>query len=328
MMTSRIVATELIPCIIVAFLAASIGSSDAVLPPPSQVHFAGPHGVTLTGILYTPTGFHDCRRAAYHSAVILMHGCTGIWSNRRVNATNADGTPNLQNHIEKWALKLASESIVALVVESFTPRAPPSLSQGDPEWQNHCSGARYAGTVDPYTTRVQDARAGWDYLVSLGSIDPKKIGLLGWSHGGEATMVEAAATPRHIDIERPASDHRFAVLLSFYPGCGSHLGFVDEIWSCGSSFWRPYREFQLNVGEQDAFHANCKKRTDIARRDFGSSIDFPAFPDAHHTFDAQQQAWPSDKCQFPTGDDCAMRAADIDGLAFLKRHLSDDESFW
>ncbi|KAG6552606.1 hypothetical protein Mapa_005806 [Marchantia paleacea] len=290
---------------------------------PSRVSFPGPDGVSLTGVLYAPTGFDGCRASSY-AAVVLMHGCTGIWSNRQVNATNDDGTPNLQKHIEKWAVKLASENMVALVVESFTPRVPPTLSPQDREWQNHCSGNKYAGRVDPYTTRVHDARAGWEYLASLGAINPKKIGLLGWSHGGESSMVEAAATPRHVNRERPESDYRFAALVSFYPGCGSYLGFMDRFG--GNSFWRPYQEFQLNVGEQDAFYANCKTRTDIAIRDYGSIINFPAFPEAHHTFDGEQEAWPTEKCEITAGDFCTMSAADIDSLAFLKRYLSTGES--
>ncbi|KAL2620364.1 hypothetical protein R1flu_000569 [Riccia fluitans] len=104
-----------------------------------------------------------------------MHGCTGIWSRRKVNRT-LEGTWDLQNHIEKWAFKLASRRIVVLVVDSFTPRVPPDLPVSSEEWQSQCTGSTFSNRVSPYTTRVQDARAAWRYLASLGNVLKIELG--------------------------------------------------------------------------------------------------------------------------------------------------------
>ncbi|HRE89768.1 MAG TPA: hypothetical protein PK095_11590, partial [Myxococcota bacterium] len=147
------------------------------------VTFAGPAATEITqldasgqpllsGVLYTPDGFEElvdaegqlAQGAVPISAVVLMHGCTGIWSNRVVGATNDDGSPNLQNHIEKWARQIASTGRVALVVDSYTPRFPTTVPAGQAaatfsaDWQNQCDKEKYGGRVNPYTTRVLDAR--------------------------------------------------------------------------------------------------------------------------------------------------------------------------
>lgn len=154
-----------------------------------RISFPAGHGSRireLSGVIYKPRGY-NAALLNHYPAVVMMHGCSGIWSERVVGATNRDGTPNLQNNIDKWGKKLAESNIVALAVDSFTPRQPASITSSE-EWQNQCidNAGRYAGAVNPYTERVQDARAVWDYLNAMQEIDGSKIGLLGWSHGAQA----------------------------------------------------------------------------------------------------------------------------------------------
>lgn len=152
-------------------------------------------GIELSGVIYKPRGYDSVGvlqpgstgSPRLYSAVVMMHGCSGIWSERVVGATNRDGTPNLQNNVEKWGIKLAESNVVALAVDSFTPRMPADVTSSE-EWQNQCSdnAGRYAGAVSPYTDRVHDARAAWEFLNAKPQIDGSKIGLLGWSHGAQA----------------------------------------------------------------------------------------------------------------------------------------------
>ncbi|KAL3681537.1 hypothetical protein R1sor_024493 [Riccia sorocarpa] len=288
-------------------------------PSPAYVTFPGPEGATLSGILYTPGPDFFSPQSCSYPGMVLMHGCTGIWSNRRVNRT-VRGTWDLQNHLEKWALKLAARRIVALVVDSFTSRVPPNLPASSEEWQNQCTGSTFSNRVSPYTTRVQDARAAWRYLESLSNVMPNRIGLLGWSQGAEATMTEAGATLH--DTNQIRDDYLFAVMVGFYPGCGDHLEFGGVV----SSFWRPYTGFMLNVGTEDAFYTNCKSRVETSNRNHPSAaIQFPQYNLAGHSFDHKSEIWPSSKCAMPVvpsnADECAMRAADIDSLAFIESFL-------
>lgn len=302
-------------------------------PPPTaitieEVSFPG-DGVTLTGVLYKPAGYDT---SSGFPAVIMMHGCTGMWSNRNPDAVNGDGSPNLQNHIEKWGRKLAIEGVVALAVDSFTPREPTNLPT-DPaqrlaarkDWQDQCDGRHGADEPDAYTTRVDDLLAARDYLVADSKISPANMGLLGWSHGAQAAMVESAATPRDSNVARPAEEHLFAASVLFYPGCGKNLGFGDP----DTGYWRPYMDVRLELGDADGFHDNCEKRADQAITTYGSGagstheVFFGSYKDAAHSFDGVSQSWPTSQCILASsgGDECAMRKADMESLQFLLNRI-------
>lgn len=291
----------------------------------------------LTGVLYTPEGFEDLvedgalvEGAMPISAVVLMHGCTGIWSNRTVGKTNTDGSPDLQNHIEKWAHELAQSGRVALVVDSYTPRRPTSVPAGqnantfDSDWQNQCANEKYGGRVNPYTTRVLDARVAYDFLSGFEQIDLGQVGLLGWSQGAQSVLVELADSYRTETFqERPVSDQRFATGVVFYPGCNTNLGFGSKV---SEGFWKPYTDVRMNMGTLDGFHSMCTSRFNRATHLLGSGSDielpYAAYSGAKHSFDGESQSWPTDVCASPaTGDVCAMNDADINSFEFFEDRL-------
>ncbi|ATB30379.1 dienelactone hydrolase family protein [Melittangium boletus] len=298
--------------------AAALCASSASAQTATLVTFPGPSGDTtldsglLSGVLYKPANYSTSTSLR---AVVLMHGCTGYWSNRTVGATNANGTPNLQNQVEKWGLKLASEGIVALAVDGFTRRKPSSIPDADASlWQNQCSGATYGGQVNPYTTRVWDAQAAWSWLAADSHIDSARIGILGWSQGAEAAMVEAA---------EKATNTLFRTTVLFYPGCGAALGFGSP----GASTWRPHHDLRFNIGTADSLYSNCQSRATTAISTYGSTpgsgheLAFVAYTGAGHGFDGGAQSWSTSPTPCSTPDECAMKAADIDSLAFLLSRL-------
>jgi dienelactone hydrolase len=278
-----------------------------------EVNFSGPGGVTLNAVLYSPNGFST---GSNYKAVVMMHGCSGMWSNRDYGAYSG-GNPNLMNHVDKWGIKLANVGIVALAVDSFTPRTPVGVTQDD--FQDQCSGEPYAGYVDPYTTRVQDARAAYDYLDSYSQIDSAHIGLLGWSHGAQAVMVEAAETIPTANTSRSSGDKIFSASVVFYPGCGLALDFTNTS-SVSDSFWRPYTNFRMNMGTLDGFHADCDERMDIAIGTYSAPVEYGEYTGADHSFDGGSQTWPSATCG-THNDTCAMNNADIASLSFFQSYL-------
>lgn len=327
-------------------MAATLGAAQsAQAQSVNLINFAGPGGLTLSGALYTPEGFSATSHAP---AVVMLHGCSGMWSSGNPSATNANGTPNLQNNVEKWGLTLAQNGIVALAVDSFTPRPRPTNGQvcsvnahcTDPNyntcdaglckpsqslWQDQCSGRPFAGHVDSYTARADDALFAYDYLAGLAGVDGQHIAQLGWSHGAQAAMVQAAATPRSSNTLRPTSELVFVATVLFYPGCGSALGFGNP----ATGYWRPYTDLLLNVGapdpndptnSYDSFYANCAARADRAIAPYAAPVTFAGFAGAAHSFDNVSQTWPTSACSLAT-DDCAMRTADIDSLAYLLARL-------
>lgn len=278
-----------------------------------KVLFAGPASTglendQLSGVLYKPANFSTSTGTR---AMVLMHGCSGMWSFRQKDAVNSDGSPNLANDTEKWGRKLAAEGIVALVVDSFTQREPSTLPEEDAAlWQDQCSSSTYGGSVNPYTTRVQDAQAAWTYLAADSHIDSARIGLMGWSHGAQAAMVESG-------VKTTTTSFRTTVL--FYPGCGAALGFGSP----GASTWRPQHALRFNIGTADSFYSNCNSRVNTAVSVYGATVSYSAYSGAGHSFDGGSQNWSTApaSCVGLTANECAMRNADVASLSFLNTNL-------
>lgn len=338
------------PLVAAAFATALAASTPVLAQNVEIVTFPGPAGTDITqldeddnpilsGVLYTPEGFEELVDADGQlllgaepvPAVVLMHGCTGIWSNRDITARNNDLTPNLQNQIEKWALQLRSEGVVALVIDSYTPRRPTTVPAGrtvaefNAEWQDQCKDRPYGGEVNPYTTRVFDARAGYAFLETFAQVDAGRVGLLGWSQGAQSVLVEMADSFRTETFQaRPQSDLLFATGVVYYPGCGTDLGFGSSV---SGGFWKPYGDVRMNMGSLDGFNTLCTSRFNRARDLLGDGPDAPLLPyatyqGAKHSFDGVSQTWPTDICEAPaTGDVCAMNDSDINSLDFLLDRL-------
>lgn len=300
-------------------------ASSALAFEVETVDFQGPGTTTLSGVRYVPDDFDTL--SVERPAVVLLHGCTGIWSNRTPDATNGDGTPNLQNHIEKWAIQLADAGYIALVVDSYTPRDPNptgTLAQRQ-NWQNQCSGAANAAKVNPYTTRVLDTRAAYDYLTTDdeldGQVDADRIGLLGWSQGAQSAMVEIADAEKDTNVAR--SNGLFATTVVFYPGCGTDLGFG----STTSGWWRPAADFRMNIAKLDTLHNSCNNRFNRAVTLYNGvtnapSLERTSYDGADHSFDGVSEDWPTAACVAPfSGDTCAMNDADIESFDFFESHL-------
>ena len=116
-----------------------------------------------------------------------------------------------------------------------------------------------------------DALFALKFLQNHPKVDPDKIGIMGFSWGGQVTMWTG------LDIIRKSivgEDKDFSLRVSYYPYC--------------RSFDVPnYSKNKLHffIGEKDAAPpVYCKKMVDsFNERGFGLSID--VFPDAHHNFD-------------------------------------------
>jgi dienelactone hydrolase len=257
------------------------------------------------------------------AAVILMHGCTGMWQRQ------TPGTES-QTAIEKWGSQLARNGYFALAIDSYTSRMP---TGADTEaWQTQCTGSRYEGAIDPYTTRVGDIDEGIAWLRYHFGSDAQRIGVLGWSQGAEATLVRSAETSRDVDVSlyRTTTDEGRALDASvvFYPGCGAALGFNGSS-RVDSSFWRPHHDIRFNVADLDPLEADCATRASIAENDFDSvdgtshEVDLTSYANAEHSFDTSTADWPAQRCapDDPPSNECAARSADLDSYDFFESRL-------
>ncbi|MCX6224514.1 MAG: dienelactone hydrolase family protein [Bacteroidia bacterium] len=111
--------------------------------------------VTLTGKLTKPQGDGP------FPAVVMLHGCRGF-----------------APYTEDWAERLASWGYVALQVDSLGPRGE----------KNICDKLLRV----PYNIRTQDAYDAKSYLSGLPFVDPNRMALMGWSHGGISTLTSVS----------------------------------------------------------------------------------------------------------------------------------------
>lgn len=114
----------------------------------------------LSGKLMKPKG------GGPFAAVVLLHGSGGVKARR-----DAD-----------WAARLIKWGYVTLQVDSFGPR-----------------GVSVAEILKdpfrvPHFVRARDAHGASNYLSGLPFVDRHKIAVMGWSHGGGATIVSVLRT--------------------------------------------------------------------------------------------------------------------------------------
>jgi dienelactone hydrolase len=170
-------------------------------------------------------------------AIVLLHGCSGMES----------AYPN------QWDQRLADWGYVSLQVDSLTPR----------EISTICAGGMISIEILPY--RVEDAYLARDYLATLSVVDPDRIGVMGWSHGG-TTAVKAVNQSGEPDRVKP-----FAAAVAFYPACYKSIDPITPllILSGGQDRWTPV-EFCLR-------HAPANDGT--------AFFEIKVYPEAYHCFD-------------------------------------------
>lgn len=237
-------------------LASSCLLATSVLAAPVDVSFQTQQGITITGKLYLPAG-----SATLLPAVVMMHGCSGIYS-------YSDPAKGLALLYKEWGERLTSAGYAALVVDSFTGRNVP---------QNQCGNGSEG--VSEVTDRPYDAQAAAKFLNTTysGWIDPGKIVLLGWSHGASSTistLSDSVATT----LGKP-----FKAGFAFYPGCGLYNAFGGIT----TSTYVSYAPLQIMHGSIDPLYTNgyCDKRVNNAVKLGSLNMSMSVHIGAQHHFD-------------------------------------------
>ena len=117
-------------------------------------------------------------------AVLVMHSCSGITDNTR-----------------SWAGRLVGWGYAAVIVDSFGPRNQRSI----------CESVDFI----PTPVRALDAHNAATYLRTLPNIQADRIGIIGFSHGGGATLW--AAIDERIPVDR--GGRPFQAAVAYYPTC-------------------------------------------------------------------------------------------------------------
>ena len=307
------------PAALLSLMLASC-SSTAPLPAPAQgtqavtvqikdVSFTGPawkgQTLTLTGKLYLPGTVAPTNTLP---TVVMMHGCSGIWSRKDGKLVKDAGSNYVVGSMfTEWGKRLASNGYVALLVDSFTPR---NNLDGVCDIDPSVSG------ISEVTDRPLDAYAAYTFLQNNYSswVNTQKVGLLGWSNGGSATLSTLASNTWTSNV--------FKAGVAFYPGCG--LG--SAYGGLAQSTYVPYAPVRIWHGSIDDLYTGsgsntaypCNKRIDRAKV-LSPSVDFSmtVHTGAQHSFDQAK----STEAKWTQDDLTAKSTADQDTLDFFNSKL-------
>jgi dienelactone hydrolase len=229
-------------------------SAAPATPASEWVTFAG-EGVTLRALLQYPKAatvpaaqFGSNRKA---SAVIFLHGCGGV---------GANGKPSARHQAAlDWSV---AQGYVAMLVDSFSPRGEREI----------CTQKFSARTITQ-TNRVADAYAALTYLAARPDVEPTRIALWGWSHGGSTVLSAMRAAPRTLSAQPT-----FAASIAFYPGCSA--------FARDAARYTPRAPTHIFIGEADDWTpaAPCLAFAE-AMRAAAKPVTITLYPGAYHDFD-------------------------------------------
>jgi dienelactone hydrolase len=211
----------------------------------------------ITGELHLPAG--DARVPA----MVLAHGSGGVSSGRE----------------GRWAGRLTEMGIAAFIVDSFAPRGIKETATNQAQ-------------LSP-TANVADALNALKLLATHPRIDPRRIGVMGFSRGGQVAIYTALEPIRRAVID---SDLRFAVHVPFYPPCNT-LFVADRVTGA------PLR-FMLGGADDYTPAAACPRYIDWFRSK-GAAADSVLYEGAHHGFDGMAPLRFRNELQ--TGRNCDAR---------------------
>jgi dienelactone hydrolase len=171
--------------------------------------------------------------------VVLLHVCSGI-----------------RAYDSKWAEWLGTLGYVAILPDSLSPR---NVSTA-------CGGSGL--TVRDHAL---DGLGALAYLRSQPDVIPTKIAVMGWSHGGAATLISASA--RFINATRPEGGG-YQAAIAFYPGCAA---FQD------GNLATPLLMLMGSADDWDPPDRCVERGT--ALQTAGTPIEWKVYKGAMHTFD-------------------------------------------
>jgi dienelactone hydrolase len=234
--TTALLAT---PLLFSSATAETVYFRSATWPPtPLQQRLAKTAGQTIAeqastkiaGELYLPPGNGP------FPAIVLLAPCSGRLP---LPIEQADGA------------RYAALGYVLLAVDSFGPRG---FAEG-------CSGV--GSSVD----LVMDAYGALLHLAGLPFVDPDRIAIVGYSHGGQTALAAVA-----FDGPERLFDRQFRAAVAFYPFCSEQNSAVAV-------------PTLILIGELDDWTLARDCRAMIAKRSgLGAPMRLVVYPDAHHAF--------------------------------------------
>lgn len=236
----------------------------------TKVGFANSDGQALTGFL-----FQDSGATPRNAAVVLMHGCAGVWSNGVISTDPQPAMNTLAHLNRRWGANLARAGYKVLLVDSFTSRG----------LTNECNNGT-AG-LNEAVVRPRDALAGRAWLLANGHAVADRVALIGWSNGASAVL--ATMERRN---EGSAGARPFQEGFAFYPGCGLINEFGGDASTPAKTTWVPYAPVTIHHGSTDGLYTDGRCANRIATAQMlgasaatGNAVQMTVYSGARHSFD-------------------------------------------
>jgi carboxymethylenebutenolidase len=255
---------------------------------PERVSFTSADGRTaLVGYVFKPARMP----AARVPAVVMMHGRAGAYSSKAGGVFDAS---TLSQRHAMWGEFWAGTGYIAILVDGFGPRGHP---QGFPRFSYEARPPE----LNEVTVRPLDAYGALAYLRARPDVLPDRIGLMGWSNGGSATLAALSADAPGIVAPTPATGFRAA--LAFYPACGLKGRFDGG--------YRPYAPVRVFHGTDDEEVSPRRCGSFVERsRALGGDIAIRFYEGATHGFDdpgRKRQRVPANAAAFEDATERARR---------------------
>lgn len=240
------------------------GGCAFALPPAERVFFPsldrderGP--IKIEALLFRPAARNASGAVP---AVILLHGCGGMYSAARGRETQLS-----QRHAQA-AEAMLTAGYAVLVPDSLGPRGVREI----------CTVRSGERTVNPQHRR-RDTLGALQWLAAQRGIARDRIALVGWSHGGSTALASINGGHREATAFRAHPDAPwFRSAVAFYPGCRGALR--DEQW-------RPSVPTRILIGAADDWTpAQPCEALGARAREQRWPLEVTLYPDAYHGFDS------------------------------------------
>jgi dienelactone hydrolase len=214
---------------------------------PSLDKWGGTEPLELDAYFYKPKG-----RKPF-PALVMFHGCSG--------ALGKSG--KVTQRFRDMARLLNDMGYGVLLVDSFNPRGVPEI----------CTTPIKARDIKE-EQRWLDGYAAIDYLATRPEVIPGRVGAIGFSHGGTATL-------QVMDAGLPPKQGRagFVAGVSLYPGCSTTLNKSPD--------FKAYNPLLILAGELDDWTPAepCKQLAERSKGR-GEPVEIEVYEGAYHSFDS------------------------------------------